>query len=277
MRNKRRLIMYNSSTLKALIDNARKIAERQNGKTEKEKDILEVFAEIDQRYGAGGGAEYSLPTDAELEAAARQAYAQEHEKSKEKIAGKTAKAYADLESGKAAQEQRLTELLKKTDSEFEEKARQLKGRAIKQGIARSSIFEGAAKLLGSQRQAEQNTARSDYYRNIRQTDRKIAELQAQMQEALADLDQSYAQKISRQLEKLLAQREKQLEQYLKQQKKDDESTLRFRQEEKLAAAKRYYDKMPAQKAIELISSDEKIKEHLGSYYNYFINYLKRRL
>ncbi|MDD4002945.1 MAG: hypothetical protein PHE12_01975 [Clostridia bacterium] len=269
--------MYNDSTLKALIENAKKSAELQKKQSKKEQNLLEEFAEIDQKYGAGKSAEYALPTDAELEAAAKQAYAELHSKGKEDIADKTAKAYQELEGSKEAQKLRLFDRLEQIDSAFKEKERQLKGRAIKQGIARSSIFEGAAELLGSEKQAEQSAADSDYFSVIRQTDQKIAALQQQMQDALADLNQSYAEKISKKLEKLISQREKQLQQYLKQQKKDDESTKAFRQEEKLAAAKRYYDKMPAQKAIEHISANEKIKEHLGSYYNYFVNYLRRKI
>lgn len=144
--------MYTNKTLKELIENAKIIAETEGGKQEKEESLEEIFKDIDKKYGLGEDKPPEL-TDEEIREKAESDLTKEYQKSLDKIISGSASGGAAVSASKAEEGEKLARKTKSIESAYEELLKQTKNKAIKQGIARSSIFEGSAQNLEEKNQA----------------------------------------------------------------------------------------------------------------------------
>lgn len=293
-----------SESLKKLFANAKnylnELAEKQKTKKEtetenKKNSIEQEFESIDQKFkektnGLGlEKIEYDPPTDEEIKTYAENDLKQEYKQEKDKITDSITKAYKDMEDKKIKLNNDYDSDIEKAQDTYKDKKISTENKALKQGISRSSIKDKSIEDLLKDKNSAEMELNNDLYTQIQDMDTQIQNFLKEKEKAINDYELLYAAELDQKINKLKEERDKKTEEVNKynnkvtekekeyaEQLKNDGTTLQIA-EKKIDIAKKYFDKMPANKAIEELKSNEFYKKHLGAYYPYMLNYLNNKL
>jgi hypothetical protein len=288
-----------SESLKKMLQSAKNVLE-QGAKTQAkeneeeirdEKELLKKFEEIDRESGLGElfkPAEYDAPTDEEINAAAQNEMALKFSGDREKITDALVKAYLRLEEQKGDAYSKAEKDKEKSEIGYGQKLSQAEKNAVKKGIARSSIIEEKKKEIEKEKAGKISQIEQKLKDELDEIDGKITAAENEKEKALSEFDLKYAAALEKEINALKKERDKKIDETIKYNNELKEKEKKYYgsaegaarllkvQEEKLAAAKKYYDRMPKSKALEEFVGNENMKSHLGPYYAYMLNYINNR-
>lgn len=271
-----------------------KVQKNQQQQKEKEKekpDIIKEFESIDQNSQINEmfkRAEYDPPTDEELKTAAENELALKHSQQIDKVTDNIAKAYQKLESKKEDEVQKTEQKDKKNDDVYQSQIKNAEKNAIKKGFARSSIIEEQKKELNSARVNNKQDIYNTLNAKLNEIESELFSLEEQKQKALDTFQLEHAANIEKKINDLKKERDKKIEDTIKYNNQMTEKEKKYFSsaegaaqmvdiyEQKLAAAKKYYDTLSKQDALNDFIANEDMKKHLGAYYAYMLNYLNNR-
>ncbi len=258
---------------------------QEQDKKEKKSSLLEEFEAIDQKYAQGGlqEIEYTPPSDEELEEMAKASLEGKYHKAKQAVEDKFAKSYGAIQEKKEGISQAHDAKMKDIEEYYDERRKEAEKDALKRGIARSSIAEGQLGQLEREESRSKLEAETGLEEQIRKLSGQISSLESEKEKALAEQDILYAAELAEKIYKLKEDRDKKLMDVIKynnsvreKEKKSSEKSFLDAAEEKLAAAKKYFDGLSKAKALEELLSTDEYKKHLGAYYGYLLNYINNK-
>jgi hypothetical protein len=270
--------------IKMALSGVKDILKEQDKKKQK-SSLLEEFETIDQKYGGSGlqEIEYDPPSDEKLEEIAKAALEGKYAKAMQGIEDKFSKQYDALKEKSESLSQSYGDKLKDIEGYYGERKKEAEKDAIKKGIARSTIAAGQLEQYEREESERKLEAEKGIEEQIGQLNEQINSLESEKEKALAEQDILYAAELANKIYKLKEDRDKKLMDVIKynnsvreKEKKSSEKDFLSAAEEKLAAAKKYFDGMSKAKALEELLSSDEYKKHLGAYYGYLLNYLSNK-
>lgn len=293
-------------SIKQLLSNAKSLLQvavdtksgQSNASGQKEtKSITDEFDLIDEKYkgtDAGGlgldKLKYDAPTDEEVALSANNELAKKYLSEKDNIIDTIAKAYSALEEKKGNLQSNFNSQAKNIDEYYSQRKEDAEKDALKRGLARSSVITGKIEEFDRGKIDDKTKLEQDVNNQLTDLEYKISGLETEKEKALNNFEMLHAAELNNKIKELKKEREDKLAEVLKynntvqekevnyaDKKKDDNaSVVLIKQEEKLATAKKYYDGLDKQKALEDFLNNENMKKHLGEYYGYMLNYLNNK-
>lgn len=195
---------------------------------------------------------------------------------------------SQLAKKKSADEQFKT-LADSLEEQYGKRKTAAENDALRRGLARSSVIVKSIEEFDKQKISGVLELEQNMLNLVGEADRRIEELEQERENALKNYELTHAAQVQAKIYELTQQRDKQMEDIIKynntiQEKEvkhmasttsaqDEKLNTYLMQEEKVSALKEYYNGMDKNAAIADLTSDSALKEHLGSYYNYMLNYL----
>ena len=240
--------------------------------------------------------DYEAPTDDELYAAAKNSLA-------EKYSAKKTAASNDAESKRTTLSEAIEEAERSAakdkstvDDNYGAAKAEIENSALKRGIARSSIAQGAINELANTSAAKKQEIddRASEKRNALKE--QLAAIDGDLQTLMNGLDESEREEIKAAYEKLKAASEAKAEEVIKYNNSLEEKEKNFAlknydavTEAQLEEFKNDYDRKKLYVALDYylsiddkaealrdFLSEESMKDYLGNYYDYMVNILRNR-
>lgn len=248
--------------------------------------------------------ELDATTDAQIAEQVNQKYNAEHDGEVDRLKAETKEKTDAVELRKTQANTAGEQALLDIDRSYDAVREDAEDNALRRGLATSSIYQGE---LGAIDDAEVNAVKAsiaDTEREITALDLEIELLNERLQRDLDSFEIAHAVKVSKEIDKLVAQRDKQNDaviaynntlrqkeaEYQKQRyeeiKKQEEAReaqeryelengyTGYKKENYLArydAALKYYKSMSKDRALEELRSDTLAQQYLGYYYKKLIN------
>lgn len=260
--------------------------------------LIGEFEAIDEKYSLSGEGlnlkklEYDAPTNKEIQDAAKNELLSSYNEEKNNIIGSIKKTYSALEEEKGSISSDYAVQSNAIDDYYGERKKQAESDALKRGLARSSIITNKIEEFDKGKISDKTSLEQDTQKQIISLDSKINSLENEKASALGSYEISYAAELSGKIKELENERDEKLQEVTKYNntvlekekeyadKTENENSIKytqtFKQEEKLAASKKYYDTLSKEQALQEFLQDASMKTHLGTYYNYMLNYLNNR-
>jgi|GEM_PF-954294 len=247
--------------------------------------------------------EYNALSDEEIEALSKSQTQAMYNDEKTKLENELKKLTLDFINQKESIKNSAQEISKSIEDIYAERKSEAEKDALKRGLARSSIITGKIEAFDQNRVNDKIKLETDTVNSINKIDQTILALESEKDLALENFNITLAAELLKKINALKTERAEKVNEALKynntiaekeaqyqkdkteslfsmeQRRKDDVTNaklLDYLYSEKAKIVKAYYDTMPPQEALRQIGEDSSLKEHLGGYYNYIVQYFKSK-
>lgn len=247
--------------------------------------------------------EYDALTDEQIsELAKSQADAKLNDE-RVKLENELNKLSADLTNQKESIKNQSDEIAKSIETAYSERKSEAEKDALKRGLARSSIITGKIEQFDKNMVNDKIKLDTDVITAINKIDLQLTSLESEKNLALENFNITLAAELIAKINELKNQRTAQLNEVLKYNNEVAEKEAKYQKEkelslfdieksrkneisneklndylysEKAKIVREFYDNMSPAEALRQIGEDSTLKEHLGSYYNYIVQYFKSK-
>lgn len=240
--------------------------------------------------------EYTAPTDDELLSQAKKTLADKYSSKKAAASADAEEKRKTLSEAIAEAEKRASEEKAAVDDNYGTAKSQIENSALKRGIARSSIAQGAVNELAKS-SAEKKQEIDDRTVEKKATlSEQLAAIDGELQNLLNGIDESERDEIEAAYDKLKAASDEKAQEVVKYNNSIEEKEKNYElktydaaTEARLAEIKEDYDRQKLYVALDYylsiedkaealkdFLSEESMKNYLGSYYDYMVNILRNR-
>lgn len=248
--------------------------------------------------------QYEGASDEEIQLSAEKAAEDAYQKSLQSINSKNEQDAEKIQSFKTSLSNTLENRLLSIDSDYDDAKKSVENQAIRRGLARSSIIMGQIQAFDESRLSTKHAEEKSYAEAITDLENKLYDLEAGKAAAIEALDIDKLNSITEQIQKLTKERDDKLTEVLKYNNTVSEKEAKYKKdldieklnlqtqalknltsgeiakkvsEEKLSAAKTYFDSATPSEAVALLLTDSKVKEALGNNYTYLLNYYRSKI
>lgn len=247
--------------------------------------------------------EYDALTDEQIEELAKVQNQTMLNDEKVKLENELKKLTNDLLNQKEGIQKNSEEISKSIDDIYSERKSEAEKDALKRGLARSSIITGKIEEFDKNRVSDKVKLETDVVNSISKIDQTILTLESEKDLALENFNITHAAELLKKINALKTERANKINEVLKynneiaekeaKYQKEKESTLfdmeqkrksevtnekllDYLYSEKAKMVKTYFDTMAPSEVLRQIGEDSSLKEHLGGYYNYIVQYFKSK-
>ena len=223
---------------------------------------------------------------------------------KTKLQNEYNKLTQDLLNQKEGVKQSADEIAKNIDDVYSQRKSEAEKDALKRGLARSSIITGKIETFDANRINDKVKLESEAVNSISKIDQNITSLENEKNLALENFNISLAAELLNKINELKVDRANKINETLKynndiaekeaKYQKDKETTLfdmekarkndvsnekllDYLYSEKAKIVKDFYDNFAPAEALRQLGEDSSLKEQLGGYYNYLVQYFKSKM
>lgn len=247
--------------------------------------------------------EYDALTDEQITELAKSQMDAKLADEKVKLENELNKLTTDLTGKKESVSKQSEEIAKAIEQAYEERRKEAENDALKRGLARSSIITGKIEEFDKNKLSDKIKLESDTTNALSNIDLQISSLEAEKNLALENFNITLAAELISKINELKKDREAKEKEVLKYNNEVAEKEAKYQKEkelslfdieksrksdvsnarlndylysEKAKLVKEFYDKLPPEEALRQIGEDASLKEHLGNYYNYIVQYFKNK-
>ena len=248
--------------------------------------------------------QYEGATDEEIQLSAEKVAEQAYQKNLQSLLSKNEQAADKIQSSKTSLSETLENRLQSIDSDYDSAKKSAENQAIRRGLARSSIIMGQIQAFDEARLSTKHAEEKSYAEAITDLENKLYDLDESKAAAIESLDIDKLNSVTEQIQKLTKERDDKLTEVLKYNNTVSEKEAKYKKdlelqklnlqtqalknltsgeiakkvsEEKLSAAKTYFDAVTPSEAVALLLTDTKVKGALGSNYTYLLNYYRSKI
>ena len=248
--------------------------------------------------------EYDALTDEDIQKLAKSQTDSKLNDEKVKLENELNSLTAELNSQKDNLKTQADQIVSKIESNYADRRTEAENDALKRGLARSSIITGKIEQFDANKISDMLNLETEYVTAVGNIDSKIESLESQKNLALENFNITLAAELLTMINSLKDERTKKFNEVLKYNNDILEKESKYQKEkelslfdieqrrkneisneklndylysEKAKIVKTFYESIDPAEALRQIGEDSTLKEHLGTYYNYIVQYFKSKI